>query len=220
MDAVVLLLACTACSTGMDGVVETAKDALLGERKSAEVRLDPKFRWLRVATQGRFVHLALGYEDQHPLGPIEVWYSGTKEVLRLQNGRVAGAVGLTTEWRSVSLQGAPAWTSVAGALQPFQWTRMRDVMPGYRFGVRDHLEVRTISPPKDLSLNGVETQRLSWFEERVVPSRGSGDGTAAQYTHLPVARYGVDLKAESVTVIYGEQCLAPSLCFAWQRVTP
>ncbi len=217
---VLMLLVCTACTTGMDAVLKTAIGALPGKRDSSAVRLDPKFRWLRVATQGGYVHLALGYEDTHPLGKIEVWYSGTREVLRLQNGRIAGATGLTTEWRSVSLHDAPAWTSVAGTERPVRWIRTRDVMPGYRFGVRDQLEVRAMRPPKQLALQGVDAQRLSWFEERVVPLGDSRANSASGHDLLPVARYAVDMRGEGAIVIYGEQCLAPELCFAWQRVTP
>ncbi len=195
-------------------------DALPGKRADPGVRLDPKYRWLRVATQGRHVYLALGYEDKNPLGTIEVWYSGTKEVLRLQNGRIAGATGLTTEWRSVSFQDVPTWSSVASAELPLRWTRTRDVMPGYRFGVRDRLEVRAILAPQKVPLQGVDAQQLSWFEERIVSPENARASASGDRDLLPVSLYAVDLKGESEKVVYGEQCLSPGLCFAWQRVTP
>jgi len=32
---------------------------------------------------------------------------------------------------------------------------------------------------------------------------------------LPPARYAVDIRGGGETVVYGEQCLAPNLCFTW-----
>ena len=53
--------------------------------------------------------MTLGDIDKHSDGSTEVYYSGGSEVFRLQNGRVAGVVGLTTEWRNVSQREAPDW---------------------------------------------------------------------------------------------------------------
>jgi hypothetical protein len=216
----VLLLACAACSTGMVAMVSTVQDAFRGKGGSASPQLNPQFRYLRVAIQGRVVFLALGNEDKHALGPIEVWYSASKEVLRLQNGRVAGAAGLTTEWRSVVLDDAPSWSAAAGASRPQRWVRTRDVMPGYHFAVREQLEVREIQPPQKISLQGTDSQRLNWFEERVVPAAKGANPIAATEPVLPAARYAVDFQGDLATVVYGEQCLAPGLCFSWQRWKP
>ena len=220
LGAVVFALACAACTSGMDAMVNTAQDAFRGQRDSANTRLNPDYRYLRVAIKGRVVFLALGNEDKHALGPIEVWYSADKEVLRLQNGRIVGATGLTTEWRSVLLNEAPQWSAAIGATQPLRWVRVRDVMPGYRFGVRDQLELRTILPPQNISLQALDPQRLSWFEERVLPSAPDTAILPAPDPTLPPARYAVDVQGARPVVVYSEQCLAPELCFAWQRWKP
>jgi hypothetical protein len=34
---------------------------------------------------------------------------------------------------------------------------------------------------------------------------------------LPPARYAVDLRGGKETVVYGEQCITPDICFTWQR---
>ncbi|MDP2240422.1 MAG: YjbF family lipoprotein [Burkholderiales bacterium] len=206
----------------MNAVVQTVQYAVKGQGVDS-ASLNPNFRYLRVTIEGRVALLALGNEDSHPQGPIEVWYSAQREVLRLQNGRLVGAVGLTTEWRNVVLPELPSWSAVAQAREPVPWVRVRDIMPGYRFGVRDTLLLRMVQPPQSSALKGPDPQSLSWFEERLqsdVPSRFPATlfpGLSADRP-LPPARYAVALQEGRETVVYGEQCLAPDLCFSWQKI--
>lgn len=217
-----LVAALTGCSSSSNAILQTLPYAIGRNPSVDNARLNPNFRYLRVTIKGRVVLLALGYVDTHPQGPIEVWYSAEREVLRLQNGRLVGAVGLTTEWRDVLLPDLPSWSALARGDQTFRWTRTRDVMPGYRYGVKDSLSLRVVAEPKRNALQGVDAQRLIWFEERVESGpvawfsgilAGGGVAEAA----LPPARYAVDLRGGQETVVYGEQCLAPELCFTWQR---
>jgi hypothetical protein len=214
--------ALSACTPGMDAMVQTVRDAMQRDSGAATVRLDPNYRYLRVTVGGRLAFLALGYVDNHPQGPIEVYYSAQREVVRLQNGRVVGVVGLSTEWRNVSMVDAPAWSTAATAQQPVQWTRVRDVMPGYRFGLRDELAVRAVGAPERAELRGIDPRSLSWFEERMqLDSRvafagGLFTGASAERP-LPPARYAVDLRDGKESVVYGEQCITTEICFTWQR---
>jgi hypothetical protein len=212
-------MGCTSCSTGMDAMVSTMQDAFRGNTKNSAPRLNPEYRYLRVAIKDRVVFLALGDQDKNALGTIDVWYSSNREVLRLQNGRIAGATGLTTEWRTVLLDEAPLWRTALGAAQPLRWTRVSDVMPGYRFGVRDQLELRPISP-LPVVIRGYDAQRLHWFDERIVRSAPATGVSTNNAQMLPPARYAVDLQGEKPVVVYSEQCLAPELCFAWQLWKP
>ena len=183
----------------------------------ADASLNPDFRYLRVVVDGRVVFLALGNEDKDARGPVEVWYSAEREVLRFQNGRLVGAVGLSTEWRDVSLPVLPSWLALSRAENPTRWTRIRDVMPGYRFGVRDALVLRRIAAPNKSEIRGLDPGALTWFEEQADTDPASRDAGAASFQALPLARYAVDLRDGKETVVYGEQCLAPELCFSWQR---
>lgn len=206
----------------MNAVVDTFQSAVLGDSKADASRLNPSFRYLRVTLGGRVVFLALGNLDRDPLGPIEVWYSAQKEVLRLQNGRLVGATGLTTEWREVVLPELPSWSAIAGAGQPLHWIRQRDVMPGYRYGMRDSLMLRATAAPERTALVGVDAGSLTWFEElRQAPVAAGYMATILAASHddqaLPAARYAVDMREGLETVVYGEQCLARELCFTWQR---
>jgi hypothetical protein len=220
--ALSLIVALSACSAGSSAILQTLPYAYGRNPGVDNVQLNPNFRYLRVTVGGRAVLLALGNVDSHPQGPIEVWYSGEREVLRLQNGRLVAAVGLTTEWRDVSLPELPSWFAASRADQAFRWTRTRDVMPGYRFGVKDALSLRVVPEPTRRALRGLDAQRLTWFEEQIEREPVSrlaaifGDGRAADL-QLPPARYAVDLDGGRETVVYGEQCLAPELCFTWQR---
>lgn len=221
LAAIALACLLSACTTSMDAVVSTLRVAVRGEPSADATRLNPSFRYIRVTVEGRVAFLALGNVDSSPRGPVEVWYSARREVLRLQNGRLVGVVGLTTEWREVALPELPSWSEIArtGRLHP--WVRTRDVMPGYRFGVKDALVLQVVAPPTKSALQDLDSKSLTWFEERF--QADSPRATLAKLAGisddrtLPPARYAVDLRNGKETVVYGEQCLAPELCFSWQR---
>ncbi|MCX7144218.1 MAG: YjbF family lipoprotein [Proteobacteria bacterium] len=217
--ALFLVATLPACSSSSNAILQTLPHAYGRNSAIDSVKLNPNFRYIRVTTSGRVALLALGYVDADPRGPIEVWYSAEREVLRFQNGRLIGAVGLTTEWRDVVLPDLPSWAAVAGGDKAFRWTRIRDVMPGYRYGVIDILSLSVVKELKRGELQGLNPNQLTWFEERfeLGPVAGPlGNGVAADLI-LPPARYAVDLRDGQETVVYGEQCLAADLCFTWQR---
>jgi len=207
--AAALLLAgvVAGCSTGSEAVLDTA----LSMRRTSPgtAKRNPSYRYLRVAIQGRVALLVLGYVEPHPQGPIEVWYSAEREVLKLQNGRLVGALGLTTEWRRVNVPVLPDWGTLIASSEPLHWTRTRDVMPGYRYGVEDRLALTRIAPVNNSRIVGVDPASLTWFEETDVPAAGE--------EVLPTVRYALDLRAIDEPVVYGEACLTKDLCFAWQR---
>ena len=205
-----LVAAIGGCATSTNAIVQTMQSALGRGRGIEEAKLNPDFRYLRVTIGRRVVLLALGYLDKHPQGTIEVWYSADREVVRLQNGRLVGAAGLTTEWRNVVLPDFPAWSALASAGAPLRWSRTRDVMPGYRYGLRDSLALSVVPPPPTSALQGLDPKDLTWFEERLADE-------ALPKTALPAARYAVQLAGNEAIVVYGEQCLAPQTCFNWQR---
>lgn len=188
----------SACSVMDNPVLKTMSHAVPSLGREENPGLNPHFRYLRVVVEGRVVYLALGNIDHG----VKVWYSAMHEVLRLQNGRIAGVTGTATEWRNVSIPDLPSWDTLAGSKKPYKWTRVRDVMPGYQYGIRDELVLHAIPAPKNSELKGWDPGSLAWFEEDDV-SRA-----------LPPARYAVDLSEGKA--VYGETCLSPDLCFSWQ----
>jgi len=195
----------TACADSKDPVMQSLQPLLAMMRAQPAPPLKPNYRYLRVVIDGRTVFLALGNLDGTEAEKTEVWYSADRAVLRLRDGRVAGALGMTTEWRRVEQPDAPTWREAANAAGSLQWLRVRDVMPGYHVGVRDAMSLMPIDPPARSALEGVSPVSLTWFEETVA-------GRV-----LPPARYAVDLTGSPATVIYAEQCLSAKLCFSWQR---
>jgi len=208
MAALSAILLANCAST--DPVMQTMQAAFKRDPGVDGAKLNPAFRYLRITIAGRTALLALGYVDDDPRGPIEVWYSAEREVLKLQNGRVVGAVGMLTEWRNVRLPELPAWSALAREAAPRRWERTRDVMPGYRYGLREAIALGAAPVPEKSALRDLDAKALTWFEERV-ESPPAGDKA------LPPARYAVRMAGGRETVVYGEQCLAPELCFTWQR---
>ncbi len=201
---------------GILGIPTTPKTDVRGSH------LNPIYRYLRVTINGRTVFVTLGDIDNHPDGPVEVYYSSSLEVVRLQNGRIFGVTGLLSEWRNVSLHDAPNWAAASQAKTPVAWSRVRDLMPGYRYGITDQLALSVIAPPRSSQLLDIDPTKLTWFEEKFqhtaephwLPSL-----SAYSSETLPPARYAVDFSDNRESVVYGEQCIAQNLCFAWQRWT-
>ena len=209
------------CATESEAIFRSFGAAVFSDSSIEKTPLNPNYRYLRVTSNGgRLALLALGYVDSTPDGPVEVWYSGERETLRLQNGRVISASGMPTEWRGVVLSSVPAWSDIGERTAPRSWTRIRDVMPGYRMNVRDSLTLQPIHPPRDTELKDIDASRLRWFEERVDAGSGSAlawlGGGFLPKNALPPARYGVSFESGRVSVIYAEQCLDWDFCFAWQ----
>jgi len=148
--------------------------------------------------------MILGATEAAPGGPVEVWYASDGELMRLQNGRLLGITGLAPEWRRVALPEMPGWRELAARGDAFRWERVRDVMPGYRYGVNDKLVLAAAAAPRSSNLLGIDPQQLVWFEER---NESSTEAT------LPPARYAI----QGDRVIYAEQCVARGRCFTWQR---
>jgi Group 4 capsule polysaccharide lipoprotein gfcB, YjbF len=196
------------CSSGLTAIGQTFGEAF-GPATNTEPTLNPRFEYIRVTVRGRIVFLALGIEEAAPGGPVKAWYSADKETLEFQNGRLVGASGLTTEWRKVACNGVPTWHAAAAAPDGLHWGRKRDLMPGYQYGVEDHLTIRRVNAPKSARLVSLDPTRLTWFEERMT--------TNVPDAALPPAIYAVDMRGGREEVVYGEQCVAKDLCFTWQK---
>lgn len=206
LTCVSLLL--TACTSSGSAIWDSIRAGVRPTPPVDQSALSRDVSYLRLRVDGRELYLALGYVDPQPQGAVEVWYSAGREVVRLQGGRVVGTAGLLTEWRQVVLPQLPAWRDLTGG---HRWIRTRDVMPGYRMGVTDTLDVRGIPAPPDVKLTGFEGVALVWFEERAETM------PADPTLRLPPARYAVYVdEAGTETVVYGEQCIAADLCFTWQ----
>jgi hypothetical protein len=202
----------------MSAVVDSMRQVVVRPSTAAATPLDPQFQYLRVTRGSHVALLWRGSTEQAPAGLIEVYYSSSGEIIRILDGRIVGALGLQTEWRKVTLS-PPSWRVAAGSPNGVSFERVRDVMPGYRSGLRDHVTVQPIAAPPRNALRALDATTLSWFEEHsrsavAADARWSGDPRTRP---LPPARYAVDLSVAPEQVVYAEQCLAPDWCFTWQR---
>jgi hypothetical protein len=196
------LAACTDSSTGLLATVRDAFGPTHGVIDSA--KLDPRYRYLRVVHPAGISGMIFAGIDTTGQARVEVWYASDGEILRLQNGRLAGSSGLKPEWRNVVLPQFPSWNALVSRTEPFRWERVRDVMPGYRYDVHDTLVLMLAPAPRSTRLVGIEPAELTWFEERMESSTES---------LLPASRYAV----KDDRVVYAEQCVARDRCFTWQR---
>lgn len=202
-----LCLGVQGCASNQAAAFDALRQAMSRGAKAdpSQRPLSPQYRYLRLTVNGQPTLLVLGYVDQaDSSAPVQVWYSGAGEVLRLRHGRLAGLVGTPTEWRDVRWpQGVPAWRAALQQPSPI-YERVLDQMPGYRLGLTQSLRLEALAPPGDTAWAGAVPADLRWFRES--PSPGE---------HRP-ARYGVRLGPQGAEPLYGEQCLAVDLCLTWQ----
>jgi len=216
---------------GHTPVTRTLFEAIPGLGQNVDaIKLNPNLRYLRVTVRGRVAFMVLGYVEPYPEGNIDTWYSSEGEVLRLQNGRIVGTAGLETDWRAVRPVALPAWKDMAAragvgynqdrvgraAVVENQdmvgraavlYSRERDEMPGYRYGIAERLRLYPVPVPYNSKLVGLSPTSLRWFEEEVI---GQPDGLAS-------GRYALHTKEDGEPLVaYGEQCLSRTLCIAWQ----
>jgi hypothetical protein len=205
-----IALSLCACSSNMSALVQSTQKIIFPGAEADKQQLRSDVTYLRV-TLGRHVALmGLLTFEPHANGQVEVWIGAGGEVLRLQSGRVQGVSGLPVEWRQVSLPLFPSWSTIEAASAPYQWSRARDVMPGYRSGVNDRLALRLIDVPRRSQVRGYEAATLKWFEERPLASQTVD-------SDLPPARYAVEYDGGKETVVYAEQCLSREVCLTWQH---
>lgn len=183
---------------------------LLGKQDyTGQTALLSDHRYLRVHVSGRTLLLVLGYKEAAPDGAIEIWYSAQGEVVKLQRGRIVATDGLSTDWRAVRFSRPPPDWQTLAKHGPLRYTRSRDEMPGYRFGLRDTLIATVIAAPTHSLIRDIAPASLHWIEETCLPSDSR--------ELLPPSRFAFQNMDGRETVVYSEQCLSPTLCLALQR---
>jgi len=207
------LMGCASGSTPIADVISGVVSEQLGTANVAGLphKLNPLYRYLRVEVAGRpTALLVLGYVDAHPQGDVEVWYSTSREVIKIQNGRIVGTTGLTPDWRLVQYPTAPPpWADVPP--EGVAYTRLRDEMPGYHAAISDQLVAKPLAGLPALvlptSLPHELASRYRWFSEVAV------NNTAQP---LPTSWFAWGLRDGQPTVVYSEQCLSASFCLKLQ----
>lgn len=188
-----------------------------GESAVATAVLNPAYRYLRVELDGAApALLVLGYLEPHPDGVVEVWYASLGEVIKTQNGRIVGTVGLGVDWASVTFSKPPvAWQGGGGLASTY--VRVRSELPGYRVGGVETVAVSPLArqdvgqlPLKSFGpvFQVAQAQRLHWYQERVVAAPPTSD--------LPVSWFAVGRHGGQVAVVFSRQCLTDNMCMNLQ----
>lgn len=207
------------CAAGGSPVVDSVRSLVstggTGVGKGAiPDALDLRYWYLRVEVDGHPPGLlVLGYVDPDPAGPIQVWYSGTRETLRTQNGRIVGATGTLHEWKAVRfIPAPPAWAQMG--TQGASFVRLHDAMPGYHFGVTENMRLEPwqglplVELPASLPLD--KARSYQWFRESAQTVAGPGSRA------LPDAWFAFGVHRGLSTIVYSEQCLEVDFCLKLQ----
>lgn len=193
-------------SPALQSVLDMGGLLPFGKKAATPPQLNPQYLYLKIVIDGRPAYFAQGYQDPSSSGPIDVWYSSEREVLKIQNGRVMAAIGTPSEWRYASYLNAPVWSD---RLDGVEYEREVDLSPGYRYGLKDTLRLRRIAVPKSTQLEQYQASNLVWYQEEPVGK-----------SVIPPAIYALKLDKDEWQVVYSEVCLDASLCFSWQRWKP
>jgi len=212
------------CTQWQAAAGDTVRSFIKQSHPADELRLRSDLQYLRVTTNGVPALLVLGDVDPSatPSRPVQVWYSAEGEVLRLQDGRLAGLTGTPVEWRNVALQApAPAWPIAPTTVQnQYQYQRQRDTLPGDHIGITEVVTVRPITAPSRHQLVQLDPGSLQWFEETSAPPADAPAALATTHRPLPPARYALRRTPTGLVPVYGEQCLNADLCIQWQSWPP
>ena len=205
--ALLLPIACVGCASGAGAVYDSMRTALSSPHADSATTpaLRPELQYLHVTQNGQTSRLALGYRESMATAPdaqAEVWFAANGNLIKLYNGHLVASTGLATNWRAVRWTALPQWSDVPA--QGVVYERERDVMPGYRYGLRDRLHLRPMDAPPALAPSDMawHASDMLWFEETDV----DGD--------LPTGFFAVDPSRPDHPVVFSHQCLSPDLCLS------
>lgn len=171
--------------------------------------LSTQFKYLRVQyNQLPAVYMVLGYVDTKESQTIQTWYSADGEVIKLEEGRIVGTVGLPHDWSQVKLSGLPSW-KVLSSGQPASYSRQRDTKMGYAYSVLDNVQVnlRSANAHSPLPPTAPQLPSTAWWVE---------ESTSA----LPTAYIAVIPEKNDLLWVYSYQCLSPQACLSMQLWPP
>jgi len=88
--------------------------------------------------------VVLGYVDEHPQGPVQVWYAPNGPVIKTQNGRVVGLFGLPEAFEQKTWsQPLEQWPSMG---QVLSGVRTWDAPAQYRYGTKEAITLVAVTP--------------------------------------------------------------------------
>ena len=212
LAALLFLTGCQPLLKQFGATGETLGYAITPKKKSQLGPLVPGHEYLLAEVNGRQVILALGQRKTTPSADGDVvdeyWYSASREMIHLRNGRLHVIMGMHTEWRD-NRSTPPAWSALQAQGQAAQWQRTRDEMPYYRFDIQDRIRTQALAHPPGAVPEGLPTQghAIRWAQDHIETTTPKG------YRWV----YTQNFALAANQVIYSEQCISPELCLRLQR---
>jgi hypothetical protein len=187
--------------------------------------LVPHYKYLRIWLNEQPALLVLGYTE---IDQTMVWYSSDLNVFRTRMDRYAGSTGFIHNWENVSMTRTMSWEKIVEIGQVRKksyssayprypaiasYTRKRDVMPRYEFGITEDVAVYQIpQQPQKITKAASELlqgKNLLWFTE-VLENPNTNDSLKIQ------GFFAVERKsADQYELVFGQQCLQENYCIAW-----
>lgn len=182
---------------------------------TSQIQLSPLGWYLKVqAPDSPPTILAFGYVEQHTSPPIEVWYSGSAQYVKIQEGRIVGTHGLpNVNWKEVIATPAlPKWASLTGA--PTIYKRKRSTSAQYDYGIEDEIAVITTAAPEQplsslmAGANDTKARNWRWYREKSITS---------SRPKLPDSVFATAHIRGATIVVFSKQCLAENYCLTLMR---
>lgn len=195
------------------GPVGDAMRSIVDSQTPAIGPLQADYEYLQIEVNGRRILVALGsrHTSLTAQGNVtdEYWYSGSREMLHLRNGRLHTAWGLNTEWRD-NRSSPPSWASLSSTDHAIAWVRTRDEMPHYRYGIQDRITSQRLksAPPSAPAALSTTPSAVTWFQDHISTTTATGQSWV----------YPQHFALLDQQLVYSEQCIAPHLCLKLTRL--
>lgn len=178
----------------------------LVDRVTQQGGLNPRFVYLHITPPRQDPLLAvLAYVDPHPQGAIWVWHAPGGQVLKTQNGRLAGLAGVPQAITLGSLSPSIAQWPADGEV--FSGVRVWDAPLRYRYGIEETITLQPIGASEvprfvkrhlERRLASPDTSNWSWVRQ-----------TGTVTGHAWFAKVAVN---EQRSIVYSYQCLEDDFC--------
>lgn len=200
------ILALSACTNLWKASLQTMQEPLATSLDVSRLTLDPNLSYLKLGVNGQEALLVLGYQTAEE----KIWFSSDRAIVKTKNGYLSGMQGFVTNWEVVS---GPDLIKFPNLGLPTSYSRVRNVMPGYQYEVRESVLVTPLlSAPSSVPAE-LPGKPWRWFSEKVTSQYG-GHKQVYDYPGL----IALDVSKKPYQVMYAQQCLKRDFCLSWQTI--
>lgn len=200
------LLLLPACTNLWKASIQTMQEPFNKQLDSSQLALDPTLSYLLVEVNGQQALLVMGYQTPKE----QIWFSRDSAIFKTQNGYLSGMQGFAINWEIVN---GPDLTKFPNLGLPTAYSRVRNVMPGYHYEVRESVLVTPLAGAPSEVPKQLASKPWRWFSEKVTSQYGV-QKKGYDYPGL----IALDVSQTPYQVAYARQCLSPGFCLSWQTL--